>query len=63
MSVFKNTLLSEKVKLQIGMEFFNLFNHANYTVPQNNVNNDDFGIIRFNAQSGRVIQYRAKLLF
>lgn len=63
MSVFKNTLLSEKVKLQIGMEFFNLFNHANYTVPQNNVSNDDFGIIRFNAQPGRVIQYRAKLLF
>jgi hypothetical protein len=63
MSIFKNTGITENVNFQLGIEFFNLFNRANYTVPENNVNNGDFGSIRFNAQSGRVVQYRAKFIF
>lgn len=63
MSIFKNTKLGETLTMQLGFEFFNLFNHPNYTIPNNNVSNGDFGIIRFNAQSGRVVQYRFKLLF
>ena len=62
-SIFKNTKLLESLEMQLGFEFFNLFNHANYTVPSNNVNSGDFGSIRFNAMPGRVVQYRLKFIF
>jgi hypothetical protein len=32
-SISKNTLLSERVALQIGADFFNLFNHPNFANP------------------------------
>ena len=65
MSVFKNSHLpiTESTRLQLGVEFFNIFNHANYTVPNNNMNDPgSFG--RFDAAfPGRVIRYRLKVLF
>ena len=33
-SVFKNTPITERVKLQIRAEFFNLFNHPNFANPK-----------------------------
>jgi hypothetical protein len=68
LSLVKNTVISEKWRLQFGMDFFNVFNRVNFTVPNNNVGNPaspngDFGEIRYNAYGGRVIQYRFKLLF
>ncbi len=68
MSMFKNTRLTEKFNLQLGVEFYNVFNRANYTVPNNNIGNPsspngDFGQIKYNAYAGRVVQYRVKLLF
>jgi hypothetical protein len=72
LSVFKNAALpfTEFTKLQIGIEFFNVFNSANYTVPNNNVNDvgmagtrpTGFGVFD-GAYPGRVIQYRLKMLF
>jgi hypothetical protein len=62
-SIFKNTKITEKWKIQIGMEFYNVFNHLNFTVPNNNVSKGDFGEIKNNAAAGRVVQYRVKLLF
>lgn len=62
-SVFKNTKLTENTKFQLGFEFFNVFNHPNYTVPQNDLNNGDFGQIKNNAFAGRVVQYRFKFIF
>lgn len=63
MSLFKNSKLRETLTMQIGFEFFNLFNHPNFTIVNNDIANGDFGIIRFNAASGRVVQYRLKFLF
>jgi hypothetical protein len=61
-SIFKNTALTESLKMQLGLEFFNLFNQASYTVPNNNFRSGDFG--RFDAAlPARVIQYRMKFLF
>jgi hypothetical protein len=62
-SIFKNTGLTENLKMQLGLEFFNLFNQATYTVPNNNFRDaGSFG--RFDAAlPGRVIQYRLKFLF
>lgn len=70
LSLFKNTRLTEKTKLQIGMEFFNFFNHTNLTVPNNNMRDvgtdrgrpTGFGVFD-GAFPGRVIQYRAKIIF
>ncbi|HKG20328.1 MAG TPA: hypothetical protein VKC34_00400, partial [Blastocatellia bacterium] len=63
MSLFKNTGITERIKAQIGIEFFNLFNQATFTVPNNNFR-DAGGFGRFDAAlPGRVIQYRAKILF
>ncbi len=62
-SLFKNTKLTEKLEMQIGIEAFNLFNHANYTVPNNNAS-DAGAFGRFDAAyPGRVVQYRFKLKF
>lgn len=63
MSVFKKIRLTGSVRSQIGVEFFNLFNSADYTVPNNNFRDaGSFG--RFDsALPARVIQYRVKFLF
>lgn len=62
-SLFKNTGLTENVKMQIGIEFFNVFNQASYTVPNNNFR-DAGGFGRFDAAlPARVVQYRLKFLF
>ena len=70
LSFFKNTNLTESVRAQIGLEFFNVFNHTNLTVPETNMNdvgNDrgrptGFGVFN-GAYPGRVVQYRFKVLF
>ncbi|MGH9970350.1 MAG: carboxypeptidase regulatory-like domain-containing protein [Pyrinomonadaceae bacterium] len=65
MSFFKNAHLpfNEATRLQVGIEFFNFFNHTNLTVPNNN-SNDAGSFGRFDgAYPGRVIQYRFKILF
>jgi len=63
LSLFKTTRITESVKAQIGIEFFNAWNHTKLTVPNNNIGDPgSFG--RFDgAYPGRVIQYRAKILF
>ncbi|MDT7687398.1 MAG: hypothetical protein QOE46_157 [Acidobacteriota bacterium] len=62
-SFFKNTMITEGLKFQIGIELFNAWNHTNLTVPNNNLG--DLGAFgRFDgAYPGRVIQYRAKVIF
>ena len=63
LSFFKNTMLTEALKFQLGIELFNAWNHTNLTVPNNNVN-DTGAFGRFDgAYPGRVIQYRAKFIF
>ncbi|HYY94428.1 MAG TPA: TonB-dependent receptor, partial [Pyrinomonadaceae bacterium] len=63
LSFFKNTMVTERLKFQIGIELFNAWNHTNLTVPNNNMNDPgSFG--RFDgAYPGRVVQYRAKVIF
>jgi hypothetical protein len=62
LSLFKTTAITESVRAQIGIEFFNFWNHTKLTVPNNNINDGAFG--RFDgAYPGRVIQYRAKIIF
>lgn len=62
LSLFKTTGITETVRAQIGIEFFNFWNHTKRTVPINDISNGAFG--RFDGYyPGRVVQYRAKILF
>jgi len=61
-SLLKNTSLSENLNLQLRAEFFNLFNHPNFGLPDNFVGSPSFGRV-FSAESPRRIQFGVKLLF
>ena len=72
MSLFKNTKISERVNLQIGLEGYNLFNQDNALVPQNNIDggggacgcqNLSFGTFTDTILPPRIVQYRAKVIF
>src|SRR2546430_6527828 len=63
LSFFKNTMVTESLKFQLGIELFNAWNHTNLTVPNNNTG-DPGALGRFDgAYPGRVVQYRAKFIF
>jgi hypothetical protein len=61
-SLLKNTMVTETVNLQLRAEFFNLFNHPNFDLPDNFLGSPTFGRIR-SAQSPRHIQFGVKVLF
>ncbi len=61
-SLVKNTSLTERINLQLRAEFFNLFNHPNFNLPDNFFGSPTFGRI-LSAQSPRHIQFGAKLVF
>ena len=62
MSLLKNTSLSERFNLQLRAEFFNLFNHPNFNLPDNFLGSPTFGRIN-SARDPRHVQFAVKLLF
>jgi hypothetical protein len=68
MSLFKNTSLSEKTRLQFRAEFFNILNRANFgppnaTVFTNGAISPSAGLITTTATESRRIQMGLKLIF
>ncbi len=72
LSLFKNTKISERLNLQIGLEAFNIFNQNNALVPQGNIDggsgacscqNPSFGTFTDTILPPRIVQYRAKFIF
>jgi hypothetical protein len=63
-SALKNFRFSENKNLQFRAEFFNIFNHANFGIPLNDLNSPDNvkGSIQ-SSQSGRLVQLALKFLF
>jgi hypothetical protein len=61
-SLVKNTALTERVNLQFRGEFFNIFNHPNFGLPDNFLGSPTFGRIT-TARDPRHVQFGAKLLF
>ncbi len=61
-SVFKNVAPREGMRLQIGAEFFNLFNHSQFEALGGGIGSATFGQVT-DARDPRVIQLRAKLSF
>ncbi len=62
LSLFKNFKITEAVHIQFRAECFNLFNHANLGLPENDVQSPAFGQI-LQAGSPRLVQLAAKLIF
>jgi hypothetical protein len=61
-SVFKTFNATEKIKLQLRGEFFNLFNHTRLGVPNGTVTSPQFGRIT-SAYDPRIVQVAAKMIF
>ncbi len=61
-SLMKNTALSERFKLQLRAEVFNLFNRPNFNLPDNFLGSPTFGRIT-SAREPRRIQFGVKVLF
>ncbi|MGI0134388.1 MAG: hypothetical protein ACREBW_05470, partial [Candidatus Micrarchaeaceae archaeon] len=62
LSAYKNFLLTERFRLQLRSDFFNIFNHTNFGLPDATVTNSNFGVIN-GANSPREIQFALKLSF
>lgn len=69
LSVQKNTKITEGTNFQMRIEFFNLFNHANFANPDGDVASATFGQILSlrpfvaTAEPSRLIQLGAKFIF
>jgi hypothetical protein len=63
MSLFKNISITERLKMQIGLEGFNMFNQANALVPNSDHGGGNFGFFQNTWLPGRLVQYRARILF
>ncbi|HSE96780.1 MAG TPA: carboxypeptidase regulatory-like domain-containing protein, partial [Blastocatellia bacterium] len=71
LGLFKNTVISERVRLQFRAEAFNLFNRANFAIPDNlNVFVDEnetvpgnFARITRTTSTARQLQFGLKLIF
>ena len=59
----KNFPLIESMNLQFRAELFNLFNHTNFSNPDNGVQDGQFGQILSAAGPGREVQFALKLVF
>jgi hypothetical protein len=62
-SLFKNFQLTERFKLQFRAEMFNLFNHAQFDIPNASVGNPNAGIITGIVGSPRQMQFALRLTF
>ena len=77
MGLAKNIKLYENVNLGVGMQAFNVFNHPNFGLPQNDISSGSFGVISSMASlpttpygsglgfasEARVLQLSAKITF
>ncbi|HEV2115699.1 MAG TPA: carboxypeptidase regulatory-like domain-containing protein [Terriglobales bacterium] len=61
-SAFKTIPLAESKQLQIRAEFFNVFNHTNFRLPDSDISSPTFGQIQ-EALPPRLVQLALKFLF
>ncbi len=61
-SAFKRIRITESKTLQFRAEFFNLFNRANFRLPNSDISSTTFGQIQ-QALSPRLIQFALKFMF
>jgi hypothetical protein len=62
-TLFKNTAITEHVKLQYRAEFFNLFNRVQFGPPGTTLGTAQFGVVSTQINSQRLIQMGLRLSF
>jgi hypothetical protein len=63
-TLFKNfTAFNERLRIQFRSEFFNLFNHANFGIPDRNLASGTFGRVSQTSTLNRQIQFGMKFVF
>lgn len=63
LGILKSTPLGERTRLEFRAELFNVFNHAQFFVPDGNITDgQDFGRVK-RARDPRLIQFALKLFF
>jgi hypothetical protein len=62
LGVSKVTPIKEGVSFLLRLEFFNIFNHANFNNPGGNITNGNFGLVT-SARDPRIGQVAAKITF
>ncbi len=62
LSLLKTVALREQLRLQFRAESFNLANHANFGLPENDLASPNFGRV-LSAGPPRLLQFGLKLLF
>ena len=62
MALLKNVKFTESKSLELRFEAFNLFNHAQFTNPDGEINSSQFGQVT-NARSARIMQFGARFAF
>ncbi|HKY29731.1 MAG TPA: hypothetical protein VJM12_17455, partial [Pyrinomonadaceae bacterium] len=63
LGLVKSTKLTENVAVELGWDIFNVFNRANFGVPDSELGSPDFGRITNTIGGPRVMQFRAKVKF
>ena len=63
MSLYKNFLVTERFTLQFRSEFFNIFNHPQFSTPATALGSSAFGTITSTVYSSRQIQFAFKVIF
>ncbi len=63
MSLIKNTKISERLSTQFRAEFYNIWNHPQFSPPANNSAAGTLGQITSSSVPPRVVQFALKLLF
>lgn len=62
LSLLRTVPLTESLRLQFRAECFNLANHANFALPENDISSANFGRV-LSAGAPRLMQFGLKLLF
>jgi hypothetical protein len=64
LGIAKTTTFSERFKLEVGFDIFNVFNTVNFATPNNDLQDStDFGRITNTVGGPRVGQFRARFIF
>ncbi len=62
-ALFKNTVITEQIKLQFRVEAFDLFNRVQFGIPGNTLGTAQFGVVSTQLNDPRLIQLALRLLF
>ena len=60
--LMKRTAITENMAFEIRVEFFNIFNHAQFENPSGNINSSGFGVVT-SARDPRIGQVGAKFFW